>query len=467
MKTKHTLLTFILAGLLALGLLAGSSLHANAAKAVPRYATVLLITKIPTMALGQPVIVSGTLRVVGGGPVANHDVLITLNGVKLGRAHTDANGFFQRKFSKISKAGTYTIAFSTKKTHYLLGTTASTSLQILPADVHIQTVPAIQGIAFSMNGQQFFTGADGVAHVAINQTGNYQLTVLPEQYNNPNQRIQFARWLDEVYKPTETVKIPNKKVLQVGLNVYQQVGETFVDLSGFLVNPQRVKQFTIRSAQGDLFTFTDGRPAWIPASRVARFQNGLIVTNLEYSVISMFVDGSNVVNKSQQRYFAHPNDTWKVALILYTLNVHANDGLFGSSVGKSISLVYPDGHIQDYPLDQNGTASIHALARGNYTVQVLNDKGLKQIIPVALSRSQTVEINVATNLDLFFILGLGLLVGLSLIVFPRLLPWRSRARSTRPRPAIQSPQNALVKSNELQMVKEEVEQPKRGIIKWS
>jgi len=154
-------------------------------------------------------------------------------------------------------------------------------------------------------------------------------------------------------------------------------------------------------------------------------------------------------------------------LILYTLNVHANDGLFGSSVGKSISLVYPDGHIQDYPLDQNGTASIHALARGNYTVQVLNDKGLKQIIPVALSRSQTVEINVATNLDLFFILGLGLLVGLSLIVFPRLLPWRSRARSTRPRPAIQSPQNALVKSNELQMVKEEVEQPKRGIIKWS
>ena len=107
----------------------------------------------------------------------------------------------------------------------------------------------------------------------------------------------------------------------------------------------------------------------------------------------------------------HPNDTWKISLILYTLNIHANDGLFGSSVGKSVNLVYPDGHVKNYPLNQNGTASIHGLARGNYTVQVLNAKGLKQIIPVALSRSQTVEINVPTNLDLAVIAGLGLLVG--------------------------------------------------------
>jgi len=94
-------------------------------------------------------------------------------------------------------------------------------------------------------------------------------------------------------------------------------------------------------------------------------------------------------------------------------------------VGKSISLIYPDGHAQNYPLDTNGTVGIHGLARGNYTVQVLNDKGLKQIIPVALSRSQTVDIQVPTNLDLE-LCSVWVIVGLSLIVFPRLPMLRSR-----------------------------------------
>jgi hypothetical protein len=316
-------------------------------------------------------------------------------------------------------------------------------------------------------GQNFVSGPDGIAEVKVAELGKYQLTVLTDQYSNPNQRIQFARWLDEVYKPSETIVVPSTKAIEVGFNVYQQVGESFVDLSGFPVNPQRVKQFTIRSAQGDLFTFTDGQPAWIPATRVARFQNGLLVTALQYSVIDMQVDGSNVVNKSQQRFFAHPNDTWKISLILYTLNIHANDGLFGSSVGKSISLVYPDGHAQNYPLDQNGTVGIHALARGNYTVQVLNAKGLKQTIPVALSRSQTVEIHVPTSLDMAVVMGLGLLVALSLIVFPRLLPLRSRTKSNRS-PAPPYPQNALVKSEVLQPVEEKSEVSNNsGIIKWS
>ena len=67
-----------------------------------------------------------------------------------------------------------------------------------------------------------------------------------------------------MYQPSETIVVPSDNVPQVGLNVYQKVGETFVDLSGFPVEPARVKQFTIRSAQGDLFTFNNGKPAWIP-----------------------------------------------------------------------------------------------------------------------------------------------------------------------------------------------------------
>jgi hypothetical protein len=464
MKSKHTVLTFLLAGLLALGLMAGSSSHANAAR-VLKYPTTLTFTNLPSIDLGKPFTLSGTLKSNIGAPVALLDVIFTVNGTKVGETRTNAAGVFQHTLNNKFSAGIYTIVGTTKTNRYFLGTTGSTNIQILPADVHVQTVPAIPGVTFNVAGQNFVSGPDGVASVKVAEPGKYQLTVLADQYNNPNQRIQFARWLDEVYKPSETIDVPSTKTLEVGFNVYQQVGETFVDLSGFPVNPQRVKQFTIRSAQGDLFTFTDDQPAWIPATRVARFHDGLLVTNLQYSVIDMQVDGSNVVNKSQQRFFAHPNDTWKISLILYTLNIHANDGLFGSSVGKSVSLVYPDGHAQNYPLDQNGTVGIHALARGNYTVQVLNAKGLKQTIPVALSRSQTVEIHVPTTLDMAVLIGLGLLVALSLIVFPRLLPLRSRTKSKRP--AHQYPQKALVKSKVLQPVEEKSDRPNYGIIKWS
>ena len=348
MKPKQFLLTFILAGLLALGLLAGSSMQAHAAaRRVLKYPTILTFTTVPAIDLGKPFTLSGYLKSNIGAAVPFLDIVFTIDGNKIGQTRTNNAGYFQHTFSNKFSAGTYTVIGTTKINQYFLGTTGSLNIYILPADVRVQTVPPIPGLPFNVAGETFFAGPDGVADVKVGKPGKYQLTVLTDQYNNPDQRIEFSRWLDEVYQPSETIIVPSDTVPEVGLNVYQKVGETFVDLSGFPVDPARVKQFTIRSAQGDLFTFTDGKQAWLPASRVARLQNSLIVANLEYSVIDMQVDGSNVVNKSQQRFFVHPNDTWKISLILYTLNIQAKDGLFGSSVGKSISLVYPDGHIQN------------------------------------------------------------------------------------------------------------------------
>ena len=427
---KPSLFKIIFASILALSLLGGFTLKATAAPAVPKYLSIIKFTQLPSIGLGEPFTLSGYIKTWFGAPVADEDVSFTVDRNQLGQARTDLTGFFQRKFTNVFNAGTYTILATTKGSHNFIGATGSTSLQILPADVRIQTVPAVSGITFNMAGENFISGPDGVADIKIGAIGRYLLTALVGQYNNPDQRVEFARWLDETYQPSQTVQVPTSKTLELGLNVYQKVGETFVDMSGFPVNPQRVKQFTIRSAQGDVFVLTNGQPHWIPASRVARFQNGLVATDLEYSVISMMVDGSNVVNKSQQRFFVHANDTWQISLILYTLNIRANDGLFGSSVGKSVNLVYPDGHFQSYPLAQDGTASIHALARGNYTVQVLDAKGLKQIIPVALSRSQTVDIHVPTNLDLIIIILVGLVVALSLILFGRRRSLLSHLRAT-------------------------------------
>ncbi len=462
---KNQFFKFIFAVLLALSLLGGATIQATAARFTGKYITVLTLAKMPNVSLTQPFTVSGYFKTWYGAPIANTDVSFTINGIKLGQTRTNSAGYFQRKFVDKFNAGTYTIAASTKPYHFLFAAKASTSLLILPVDVRVQTVPAIPGIAFDLAGNRFLSGPDGVAVIKFGSVGKFELRVLPDQYSNPDQRIEFARWLDETFQTSQIIKVPSQKLIQVGLNVYQKVGETFVDLGGYPVEPQRIAQFTIRSAQGDLFTFKDGQPRWIPASRIARFQNGLVATPLMYSVINMMVDGSNVVNKAQQRFFAHPNDTWQISAILYSLSVRANDGLFGSSVGKSINLVYPDGHSVNYPFDKTGAVVIHALARGNYTVEVLDTKGLKQVIPVALSRSQTVDIHVPTTLDLITIISLGLFVALGLIVVGHFQA--RRPPSIRNMPAFPGTQPALITSRELLPVKQEVDLPDKRLVKWS
>ena len=182
-------------------------------------------------------------------------------------------------------------------------------------------------------------------------------------------------------------------------------------------------------------------------------------------MINVTVDGSNVVNASQQRFFAQPNGTWQISLILYSLTIHATDGLFGSTVGKSINLVYPDGKVLNYPYNLSGSVTINNLARGNYSVQVIGAKGLKQVIPVALSRSQTVEVKIPTSIDLIILFSLGLLVVLGLLVFGRRQLVMARVRSIRA--AYQQTQAAKAKLGNVQTPDGKAKLSNPEVIKWS
>ena len=173
MTPKHSLLTFILAGLLALGMLAGSSVHANAANRVLKYPTTLTFTQLPSINLGKPYTLSGYIKSNVGAAVPFLDILFTVDGIKVGQTRTNQTGYFQHTFANKFNAGTYTVIGTTKTNQYFLGTTGSTSLQILPADVRVQSVPPIPGLPFNMAGETFFAGPDGVADVKISDPGKY------------------------------------------------------------------------------------------------------------------------------------------------------------------------------------------------------------------------------------------------------------------------------------------------------
>ena len=373
--------------------------------------------------LTQPVIISGLLRDLSTGQgIANKSIKFsTSDDVYLGQTHTDSKGTFIMKINKDLPAGIYLAIASFKGAHLLTPATASTTFEVLPAIVRVETVPAIPGITFRMDGRQFISGEDGSASIAINEVGVYRLEVLMDQYHNPSKQVEFGRWPEESYQPFKDVIVPIKSAIQVGLNVFHNVKLKFIDLNGLPVDPSRITQISIRSNQGDVFALKPGDSPWLPTSRTAHRMIGLEETDLLYSVNSVTIDGSNVVNSAQQRFFVKEDDTWTISLLLYSLRLTVKDGIFAAPVGNSIDVLYPNGQTKNYPLDSSGKLEIHALARGIYRVSLVGIKGLGTSTPVALSRNQVVNLNIITPLDLAVVGAISIFLGVGLIIYGR--PW--------------------------------------------
>ena len=83
---------------------------------------------------------------------------------------------------------------------------------------------------------------------------------------------------------------------------YHQVRFRFVDPRGKPVNSKRIAFVTLRSGTGTTRRVTGRDPVWLPAERIVPLEGGLSRKSVEWSVQSVMVDGSNVVNRGQQRF---------------------------------------------------------------------------------------------------------------------------------------------------------------------
>ncbi len=118
-------------------------------------------------------------------------------------------------------------------------------------------------------------------------------------------------------------------------------------------------------------------------------------------------------------------------------------------------------------LDLAGTAEIHSLARGNYSVQLVGAVGLGSRTPVALSRNQDVSIKEISVLDLgvLGVIGTVLTLGLLLYGRPQIFSFVMR----RNRPQVIAFQKVFIEpdgENGLP-IKGQVDRQNDEFIKWS
>ncbi len=414
--------------ILALALISLSTLPEAPARAAEEspLPTALTIRPLDPVTVGESFTIVAQLTSATGdipGAVNNEALELFINGVRERRTRTNFAGAASFPIRRFLPVGQYTVTAVYAGSRSLQPASTTATLAIVPAVLEIKTVPALAGVTFSFDGQMLRSGEDGRARIEIATPGIYPLAVLPVERDDIH--AEFSRWGDEIFTTTREVVIPEMKRIEVGFDVSYQASFSFVDLAGLPVDPRRITSITLKSSLGETRTLTSSGPEWFKAGRVVRRFQGLEETPVQWSVESVIMGGTNVVNQFQQRFYLEPGSHLQIELLLYAARFTARDALFGFPIGKGITLQYPDGSVEVIPFGADHQAFVTSLPRGEYLVSVAGAPGLSPASPIALSKNQEAELLVMSYLDLAVAGALVALLatGLLLVGRPHLLTW--------------------------------------------
>jgi len=362
--------------------------------------TVIEFEPLPAPAAGSTFEISLRLTTVGGSPLADAGVGLTLNG-DTSRTRTDAVGIATFHVRQPLEAGEYSVVaeYGGVPSLDVEGTTRSATLLVRPIEVTLQTVPPVAGIEIQIDGARLTTDANGEVSTRIDRPGDVTIEVPAGGPIDQKTRWEFRRWETGSAGLKRTLPVGQDATVQLGLEMQHLLTLGFLDLGGGVVEASRVDSVELKSTVGDVEVVRPSDLLWVRVNNISRAGSGLIASPVEYAVVKVVMSGTNVVNQGQQRIalLVDPRDHWDIELLLFGLTVNARDRLFGFPMGSTVELTYPDGHVEQRPLE-SGDATFTGLPRGEYDVRILGPTlGISQ--PVSVTRPQQVTIRVLSYLD--------------------------------------------------------------------
>jgi hypothetical protein len=289
--------------------------------------------------------------------------------------------------------------------------------------VTFRTVPAVAGVRIRSGGQTVRTDGTGFVTLTVRRTG--------------------PRYRDIEAPKVLTTRLPSGKQARfgglfesgrtLGISLYKRTWLRFVDLAGEHVPNRRVTSVRLASGNGGRIHVEGRVTPMLQASRVLLTSAGVRSRRIEYAVERVEVDGANVVNRDQHRFFPLSTARLSVPLLLYSARFVARDALFGGRAGRAVLLTYPSGRTVRIPL-RDGTARAIGLPRGQYHLQA-DAAGYSFDRLLWLSRDQVVDLPIVSYLDFAVVLGGLVAVALTLLLAgrPRLRRRLRRAAGVRAR----------------------------------
>lgn len=377
----------------------------------------------PDILIGDRAEVSARVTTIQDGreiPVNNAPLRFLIDGVEIRQVRTDVHGIATIKTARDEVAGEREIVVVFEGTRRLDPANATAELLIRPWTLYVETVPAIEGVVFSVGGTLFTTDAAGMAMLDIQQAGTFSVQFEEHISPDPEIMVEFDRWGPSGFSREMEFRAPSSRRLQAGMLISNQVSFAFFDPLGVEVAPERISSVTLRSNTGKRYVFDDVGPQWVHANMLAQRSQGTISSSsVSYGLQSVVIDGSNVVNESQQRFDVVTSTHWELDVLLFSANMQARDALFGFPVGSGFRLNFPDGQVVDVLADRNAAARVEALARGHYEMGVTGAPGVAPLAPVAMVRDQDVTFKVVTWFDMVFVVVAALAIAMGLLAIGR------------------------------------------------
>jgi hypothetical protein len=274
-----------------------------------------------------------------------------------------------------------------------------------PSLLEIRTIPVVPGATFLLDGKRYVAGRDGTVQARVRDliavTGRMKV---PAVHEAANIVARFKQWHGHLNaKPARKHGGILMKQLTATYDVYYHVKLSFADDLGRRP-PDPIRTVVLHASTGVVQSFTPTRATvqgrWIWGKRVVPYHDTLQVKPVYWVIDRVGIDGSNVVNQSQQKIFPAQavNHVYRVRLLYYSAAIHVRDSLLPVDASSKVKLRFPDGSVRIYPLS-HGRLLLGALPRGHYDIKPVGF-GIGFWAPVALSRDQVIDVRLISYFDL-------------------------------------------------------------------
>jgi hypothetical protein len=273
--------------------------------------------------------------------------------------------------------------------------------------LHVYTVPPEPGVKLLFDGQPVTTDAAGVAviYTPYRLTG-HTLKLMRPKWTSDHGRVEtkFTVWRSPVpeqkHSPTLTHLILRRNhAIQLGFRKSYRLTFSFVTTGNQSVPSSRVSGVELRADGGTISSVTGGQTIRLRGVQPVQEAGALVAHTVNYTLQSVMVDGSNVVNVGQQRVSPTRQASAKFVLQLRQLTITAHDRFFGMQAGRAVMVTYPDGRRVSYRFNRAHQVVLTNVARGHYQVHV-DGGGFLTSQAVVLSRNQIVSMPILTWPDI-------------------------------------------------------------------
>ena len=308
---------------------------------------------------------------------------------------------------------------------------ARTSVQPWPITITIRTVPPLPGVRFVFDGTPTVTGAQGSTSVTEQHNFSaHTLTLANTQLSASGRKYSFVRWAgqrdpDQAFRPTvRGLPMRANYTVTASFAIMCPVSPRLAQQDGAALAAIRVTQITLRNNLGQPTTLRPSGTTWLPCSWPVYRDSLLSSTDLQYSVQSMLVSGTNTVHIGVERFKPSRTPSPRLTGYFYSLTMTAHDAIFGSAVGSYALLTMPDHTVLRVSLGTRHVATLSNLPQGNYQVEIKAHGANVPAQTLRLSKDQTANLAAVSRGDIA-VVGAALLAGLAGI------PLLSRTRRRR------------------------------------